>query len=83
MSMGADSKRLIIASASGSLGRAAKLRIVPGGNVTANASASTVKSSGSSNGGGRSRAEQDPVVRRMQEKFGAEIRTVIDHKDKR
>ena len=30
--------------------------------------------------GGRGRAEQDPVVRRMQEKFGAEIRTVIDYR---
>ena len=33
--------------------------------------------------GGRGRAEQDPVVRRMQEKFGAEIRTVIDYREKR
>jgi hypothetical protein len=33
--------------------------------------------------GGRGRAEQDPVVRRMQEKFNAEIRTVIDYKEKR
>ena len=33
--------------------------------------------------GGRGRAEQDPVVRRMQEKFSAEIRTVIDYKEKR
>jgi hypothetical protein len=33
--------------------------------------------------GGRSRAEQDLVVRRLQEKFGAEIRTVIDYKEKR
>jgi hypothetical protein len=33
--------------------------------------------------GGRGRAEQDPVVRRMQEKFGAQIRTVIDYRDKR
>jgi hypothetical protein len=32
---------------------------------------------------GRGRAEQDPVVRRMREKFGAEIRTVIDYKEKR
>ena len=32
---------------------------------------------------GRSRAEQDAVVRRLREKFGAEIRTVIDHKEKR
>ncbi|MGH9668545.1 MAG: hypothetical protein ACRD3A_00335, partial [Terriglobales bacterium] len=28
----------------------------------------------------RARASEDPVVRRMQEVFGAEIRTVIDHK---
>jgi hypothetical protein len=32
---------------------------------------------------GRSRAEQDPIVRRMQEKFGAEIRTIIDYREKR
>jgi hypothetical protein len=37
----------------------------------------------SSGPGGRGRAEQDPVVRRMQEKFGAQVRTVIDYKDKR
>jgi hypothetical protein len=35
-----------------------------------------------SNGAGaRSRAMADPIVQRMQEKFGAEIRTVIDQKD--
>jgi hypothetical protein len=33
-------------------------------------------------GSARGRAAEDPVVRRMQEKFGAEIRTVIDHRDK-
>jgi len=32
--------------------------------------------------GARSRALADPVVLRMQEKFGAEIRTVIDHKER-
>jgi hypothetical protein len=32
--------------------------------------------------GGRGRAEQDPIVRRMQEKFGAQIRTVIDYRNK-
>ena len=30
----------------------------------------------------RSRALSDPVVQRMQEKFGAEIRTVIDQKNR-
>ena len=34
------------------------------------------------NGSARSRAEQDPIVQRMQEKFGAEIRTVIDYREK-
>jgi hypothetical protein len=33
--------------------------------------------------GGRGRADEDPIVRRMREKFGAEIRTVIDYREKR
>ncbi len=32
--------------------------------------------------GARSRAMSDPIVHRMQEKFGAEIRSVIDHKER-
>jgi DNA polymerase-3 subunit gamma/tau len=82
MSLGNDAKRLAIASASGVLGRAVKLRVVPGASV-----GSQPKRNGgpppSSGSGGRGRAEQDPVVRRMREKFGAEIRTVIDYRDKR
>jgi hypothetical protein len=77
MSLGADAKRLIIATASGALGRPMKLRVVAGGVAQAEARL------GSGNGGGRGRAEQDPVVRRMKEKFGAEIRTIIDYKEKR
>jgi DNA polymerase-3 subunit gamma/tau len=76
MSLGADAKRLMIATASGALGRPAKLRLVPGG------VAQSAPRPVSSNGGGRGRAEQDPVVRRMKEKFGAEIRTIIDYKEK-
>ncbi len=82
MSLGNDAKRLVIGSASGLLSRAIKLKVVPGANV-----ASQPKRNGgpspSSGVGGRGRAEQDPIVRRMQEKFGAEIRTVIDYRDKR
>jgi DNA polymerase-3 subunit gamma/tau len=77
MSLGADAKRLMIATASGALGRPVKLRVAPGG--VAQTGARPV----ATNGGGRGRAEQDPVVRRMKEKFGAEIRTIIDYKDKR
>ena len=79
MSLGADARRLIVATASGVLGKPAKLKIVPG-SVPQSASSERSASNG---GGGRSRVEQDPIVRRMKEKFGAEIRTIIDYKDKR
>ena len=78
MTLGADAKRLAIATASGVAGRALKLKVIPG-DVAPDATPSRP----SSNGGGRSRAEQDPIVRRMKEKFGAEIRTIIDYKEKR
>jgi len=35
-----------------------------------------------SNGVSRSRVADEPVVRRLQEKFGAEIRSVIDYRQK-
>ena len=78
MTLGADARRLAIATASGVAGRALKLKVIPGSGT-----ASTATSRPSSNGGGRSRAEQDPIVRRMKEKFGAEIRTIIDYKERR
>jgi DNA polymerase-3 subunit gamma/tau len=86
MSLSPDARRLAIASASGVLGRAVKLRIVPGAAVAskpAKRNGTSAASSASSGPGGRSRAEQDSVVRRLQEKFGAEIRTVIDYREKR
>ena len=79
MSLGADAKRLAIAAASGVLGKAIKLKVVPGGT----AQAAPARSQAASNGGGRARAEQDPIVRRLQEKFGAEIRTIIDQREKK
>ena len=82
MSLGPEGKRIAIAAASGVLGRAVKLRVVPGATV-----APQEKKNGAPRfapgPGGRGRAEQDPIVRRMQEKFGAQIRTVIDYRDKR
>lgn len=75
MSLGADAKRLIVAKASEVMGRTLRLRIVPG----AAPSPAAVTRAASSSNGGRGRVEQDPVVRRMKEKFGAEIRTVIDY----
>jgi DNA polymerase-3 subunit gamma/tau len=79
MSVSAEAKRTIIAVASGALGRPMKLQILPGGTVTEAVPAKPA----SNNGGSRGRAEQEPVVQRMREKFGAEIRTIIDYKPKR
>src|SRR5271170_4486816 len=86
MSLSSDARRLAIASASGILGRAVKLKIVAGASVAAVEKRNGVssRSNGANSGvGGRGRAEQDPVVRRLQEKFGAQIRTVIDYREKR
>jgi hypothetical protein len=74
MSLGADAKRLVTSTLTTALGRPAKLKVLPGG-TTQPVSSSAANSS-------RGRAEQDPVVRRMKEKFGAEIRTVIDYREK-
>ena len=85
MSLGSEARRLATASASGLLGRAIKLKIVPGTAVApqeAKRNGAAARPS-SPSATGRSRAEQDVVVRRLQQKFGAEIRTVIDHKEKR
>ena len=76
MSLGADAKRVIVAAASGVLGKPARLNVISGG--TAQVSSPVPRGNGSSRG----RAEQEPVVQRMREKFGAEIRTIIDYRDK-
>jgi DNA polymerase-3 subunit gamma/tau len=83
MSLGNDAKRIAIASASGVLGRAVKLKVVPGATVNPQDNKRNGAPRLAPGPGGRGRAEQDPVVRRMQEKFGAEIRTVIDYREKR
>jgi len=59
------------------------LQLVPGANVQpapAQPTGPKPASNSSGNGSGRARAEQEPVVQRMKEKFGAEIRTIIDYK---
>lgn len=78
MSFTAEARRIAGAAASGAAGRPLKVQVLPGGNGQAEKSVRRP----AANGSARSRAEQDPVVRRMQEKFGAEIRTVIDYREK-
>ena len=78
MSFNGDARRIAGAAASGLAGRPIRMQVLPGGAPQVVASPRRP----SSNGSARSRAEQDPVVQRMQEKFGAEIRTVIDYREK-
>ncbi len=79
MSFTAEARRIASAAASGQAGRPIKMQVETGG--TAEAAAAPRKPL-PANGSARSRAEQDPVVQRMKEKFGAEIRTVIDYREK-
>jgi DNA polymerase-3 subunit gamma/tau len=79
MSLGAEGKRLAIATASSALGKAIRLEVLPGGTLQS----APPGSRSASKGGGRARAEQDPIVKHLQEKFGAEIRTIIDQRDKK
>ena len=83
MSFGNDAKRIAIASASGVLGRAVKLKSGARRNRRSAGEEANGAPRLAPGPGGRGRAEQDPLVRRMQEKFGAEIRTVIDYREKR
>ena len=79
MIFAAEARRVATAAASSVLGRPVRIKAVGGasGNGVPVAAPRSAPA-----GTARSRAGDDPVVRRMQEKFGAEIRTVIDHKNK-
>ena len=79
--MGPQPKQIANAAATSAAGRVLKVNVKSGVAQTGNGSAPPprVVRNGSS---ARSRAVEDPVVQRMQEKFGAEIRTVIDHRQK-
>ncbi|MGC2694222.1 MAG: DNA polymerase III subunit gamma/tau [Candidatus Angelobacter sp.] len=77
----AEQKQIANAAATAAAGRPLKLTIVGGAKPQANGSA-PVAVRPRNGASARSRATEDPVVQRMREKFGAEIRTVIDHRDK-
>jgi len=78
VALGAEPKRIIQAALNKAGGRPLRFKMVSGTPVV-----SVQSTPRPANGAGaRSRAMQDPVVQRMQEKFGAEIRTVIDLKDR-
>jgi DNA polymerase III subunit gamma/tau len=79
MSLSAEAKRLIVGAASRTAGRSLTLKLLPGESMRPLTSGRP----SSNGGGGRGRVEQNPIVQKMKEKFGAEIRTVIDYREKR
>jgi DNA polymerase III subunit gamma/tau len=78
VALGPELKRVVQTALSKVAGRPLKFKMVSG---MAQA-AKPVAPRPVNGAGARSRAMADPVVQRMQEKFGAEIRTVIDQKDR-
>ena len=81
MALSQDAQRQITAAAIQSVGRPLKLKLMPKpANGTPTNGSLAARPSGP---GAKSRAAEDPVVKRMQEKFGAQIRTIIDYRDKR
>jgi DNA polymerase-3 subunit gamma/tau len=80
LALSEEARRGAVATAGRLVGRPVKLRVV---GVAGGKQAASVAARPANGPGARSRAADDPVVRRVQEKFGAQIRTVIDHKEKR
>jgi len=75
LTFGPEQRRLMQQALDSSVGRSLRLLILPGAAKTA---ATVAPSPPSPAGGARLKAAQHPVVRRMMEKFGAELRTVLD-----
>jgi DNA polymerase-3 subunit gamma/tau len=82
MMMGAEPKRIANAAATSAAGRPLKVTVIGGAAAQRNGNGAPAVRPVRNGMGARARAAEDPVVRRMQEKFGAEIRTVIDHREK-
>lgn len=78
MAMTAEAKRIAGSAATKAAGSNIRIRIEGNGNGSAPPANNPPRTAA----GGRQRAAEDPIVRRVQEKFGAEIRTVIDYREK-
>jgi DNA polymerase-3 subunit gamma/tau len=79
MTLGAEPFKTANTAASQALRRPAKLRITGGGEANGTPNGKPTRKAGSST----SRVAEDPIVQKMQEVFGAEIRTVIDYQNKK
>jgi len=81
VALGDGPKTIIHDALAKAAGRPLKFKMVSGGaQFVSKAAASAARPTNGASA--RSRAMNDPIVQRMQEKFGAEVRSVIDHKDR-
>jgi len=83
LSLNPDARRLLMQQASKLSGRKMKLNVSGGGTPQNPPVERVANVNGHNAGGARQRAAEDPVVQRMQEKFGAEVRTVVDLRQKK
>jgi hypothetical protein len=81
VALGPEPKRVIQSALNSKAAKPMKFKMISGGAQFAPAPVSPTPRP-TNGAGARSRAASDPIVQRMQEKFGAEIRTVIDQKDR-
>jgi len=77
MTVGLEQKKIANAAATNVAGRTLRLTVVSGKPSVA-ARPERVRTGGNARG----RAAEEPVVKRMMEKFGAEVRSVIDHNER-
>ena len=82
LSLSPDARRLLTQEASRLSGRMIKLNVSGGGTPQNPPAERASQGNGNGAGGARQRAAEDPIVQRMQEKFGAEVRTVVDLRKK-
>jgi DNA polymerase III subunit gamma/tau len=81
VALGDGPKRIVHDALAKATGKPMKFRMVSGGaQFTPKAPPPSPRPSNGA--GARSRAMSDPIVQRMQQNFGAEIRSVIDHKER-
>ena len=79
--LGENPKRIIQKALTETSGKPLKFKMVSGGAQFTAAAVAPRQSTGNG-GSARSRAMADPIVKQMQETFGAEVRTVIDLKQR-
>ncbi len=73
-----EAEQALNTAASAALGRAVRIKLAGNAKVTASPQAA----SPGPNNAVRGRVADEPIVKRIQEKFGAEIRSVIDYREK-